>query len=264
MSVQADPWESGNPYEFFMGRWSRPVSHKFLEWLSMIEHQRWLDVGCGTGALSSSILEMTAPQEVLAVDASDSFIAFAQQTYQDPRLRFQVADARKLPTETGSFDVVVSGLALNFIPMPLVALTEMVRTTRPGGVVAVYVWDYAKKMQMLRYFWDAAMAMDPLAKELDEGERFPLCQPAALEALFQEVGLKNVEVRAIDGPTIFRDFEDYWSPFLGGQGPAPGYVKSLSDEQRKELAERLRARLPVRSDGTIALIARAWAVRGVV
>ena len=262
--MQADPWESGNPYEFFMGRWSRLVAHNFLEWLSMSEHRRWLDVGCGTGVLSSSILEMTAPQEILAVDASDAFIAFAQQTYQDTRLRFQVGDARKLPAETGYFDAVVSGLALNFIPVPLIALTEMVRTTRAGGVVAIYVWDYAEKMQMLRYFWDAVMAIDPTAKELDEGDRFPLCQPAALEVLFQEAGLKNVEVRAIDVPTIFRDFDDYWSPFLGGQGPAPGYVMSLSDEQRTALEERLRTMLPVRSDGTIALIARAWSVRGSV
>ncbi len=247
-----------------MGRWSRPVAHNFLEWLSISEHRRWLDVGCGTGVLSLSILNKTAPQEILAVDASEAFIAFAQQTHQNPRLRFQVGDARKLPAETGYFDVVVSGLALNFIPVPLVALSEMVRTTRAGGVVAIYAWDYAEKMEMLRYFWDAAMAIDPTAKELDEGVRFPLCRPAALEALFQEAGLKNVEVWAIDVPTIFRDFDDYWSPFLGGQGPAPGYVMSLSNDQRAALEERLRTMLPVRSDGTIALRARAWSVRGSV
>lgn len=262
--MQVDPWESGNPYEFFMGRWSRPVAHRFLEWLAINEHQRWLDVGCGTGVLSSSILAMTNPQEVLGVDSSDTFIAFAQQTLQDTRLRFQVGDARKLPAETDYFDVVVSGLALNFVPEPLAALTEMVRTTHAGGVVAIYVWDYAKKMEMLRYFWDAAIAIDPAAKKLDEGERFPLCRPTAPERLFQEAGLKNVEVRAIDVPTVFRDFDNYWSPFLGGQGPAPGYVMSLGKGQRTALEEKLRAVLPVHSDGTIALIARAWAVRGVV
>jgi len=264
MSVQADPWESGNPYDFFMGRWSRALANEFLEWLSMTEQLRWIDVGCGTGVLSSSILEAAAPQQVLAVDASDTFITFAQKTHQDTRIRFRVGDARKLPAETGYFDVVVSGLALNFIPAPIIALTEMVRTIRAGGVVAGYVWDYAGKMQMLRYFWDAAIAIDPLAKELDEGNRFPLCQPSALEVLFQEAGLKNVESRALDVPTIFRDFDDYWSPFLGGQGPAPGYVMSLSNEQRKALEQQLKAVLPVHSDGTIALVARAWAVRGVV
>jgi len=260
--VQVDPWESGNPYEYFMGRWSRPVAHKFLEWLSISEQKRWLDVGCGTGVLSSSILNKTVPQEILAVDTSGAFIAFAQQTHQDPRLRFQVGDARKLPAETGYFDVAVSGLALNFIPDPQVALTEMVRTIRAGGIIAHYVWDYADKMQMLRYFWDAVMEIDPTTKGLDEGNRFPLCQPAALEALFQEAGLKKVEVQAIDVPTVFRDFDDYWLPFLGGQGPAPGYVKSLNNEQRTVLEGRLRAMLPVSSDGTIALIGRAWSVRG--
>lgn len=264
MSTQADLWKSGNPYEFFMGRWSRAVAHQFLEWLSMAKHLRWLDVGCGTGALSSSILRLAAPQEVLGVDASDAFIAFARQTHQDARLRFQVGDASKLPAETGYFDVVVSGLALNFMPVPMIALTEMIRGTRAGGVVAVYVWDYAEKMQMLRYFWDAAIAVDSTAKELDEGGRFPLCQPSALEALFQKADLKKIEVRAIEAPTLFRDFDDYWSPFLGGQGPAPGYVKSLSNEQREALEKRLRMTLPARPDRMIALIARAWSIRGTV
>jgi len=230
----------------------------------MAEHQRWLDVGCGTGVLSSKILEMTAPKEVLAIDSSDTFIAFAKQALQDIRIRFQVGDASRLPVETDYFDRVVSGLALNFIPNPLIAVREMVRTTHTGGLIAAYVWDYAKKMQMLRYFWDAAIATAPSAKKSDEGRRFPLCQPTALEALFQKAGLKDVVVQAIDVPTVFKDFNDYWTPFLGGQGPAPGYVMSLNPDQRTTLAEKLRTSLPLSSDGSITLITRAWAVRGVV
>ncbi|MBW7884124.1 MAG: methyltransferase domain-containing protein [Caldilineaceae bacterium] len=262
--MPADPWQSGDPYEYFMGRWSRPVAHEFLQWLSSPAHKRWLDVGCGTGVLSSAILNVAAPQDVLAVDASAAFIAFAQQIHQDTRLQFRVGDARQLPAETGSFDVTVSGLALNFIPDPIVALADMARATRAGGVVAVYVWDYADQMQMLRYFWDAAVALDPLAKDVDEGERFPLCQPSALRTLFHEARLRDIEVRAIDVPTVFKDFDDYWSPFLGGQGPAPGYVTSLSHEHRETLASQLQIALPVRADGTIALVARAWSVRGKV
>ena len=262
--MQADPWKSGNPYEYFMGRWSRPIAQKFLTWLSLGTQQRWMDIGCGTGVLSSSIVDMTAPREVLGVDASDAFIAFAQQTHHNARLRFQVADARQLPAETHYFDAAVSGLALNFIPDPLTALVEMVRVTRPDGIIAVYVWDYAEKMQMLRYFWDAAIEIDPAARALDEGTRFPLCQPSALEDLFQQADLKNVKVRAIDATTVFQDFDDYWSPYLGGQGPAPGYVMGLPGDLRTSLENRLRAMLPVRSDGTIALIARAWSIRGVV
>ena len=264
LSMKADPWESGNPYDYFMGRWSLPVAHKFIEWLSAPEYQRWLDVGCGTGMLSSSILELAAPQEILAIDASDAFIAFAQRTHLNTRLKFEVADARQLPAEADYFDTVVSGIALNFIPGPINAVTEMVRVVQPGGTVAIYVWDYAGKMEMLRYFWDAATALDPAAGELDEGFRFPICQPSALQALLQEAELKNIKLRAIDAPTVFKDFDDYWSPFLGGQGPAPGYVMSLSNEQRTALEEQLRTTLPIASDGTIPLIARAWAAKGSV
>lgn len=169
-----------------------------------------------------------------------------------------------LPVEPDYFDVVVSGLALNFIPNPAQALAEMRRAIRPNGVVAVYVWDYAGQMQMLRYFWDAAVALNPAAKALDEGERFPLCQPHMLEKLFYEAGLQNIEVQAIDASSVFENFEDYWSPFLGEVGPAPGYVKSLGADQRLALEDRLRATLPTDQDGIISLVARAWAVKSIV
>jgi len=115
----------------------------------------------------------------------------------------------------------------------------------------------------MRIFWDAAAALDPAANELDEGRRFPICRPEPLAALFRGADLRGVEVRAIDVPTVFRDFDDYWAPFLGGQGPAPGYVMSLSEEARATLRDRIRATLPTAADGSIALTARAWAVRGV-
>jgi hypothetical protein len=138
----------------------------------------------------------------------------------------------------------------------------MSRVTRPGGIVSAYVWDYAGKMQLMRHFWNAAAALDPKAVDLDEGRRFPLCQPKALTELFQSVGLQNIEVRAIDISTDFTDFDDYWLPFLGGQAPAPSYAMSLSEERRVALRERIRAGLPFAVDGSIPLVARAWAVRG--
>jgi hypothetical protein len=130
-------------------------------------------------------------------------------------------------------------------------------------MVAAYVWDYAGKMQLMRHFWNAATALDPAASELDEGHRFPLCQPNPLKELFQQAGLKEVEVCPIDIATDFQDFDDYWVPFLGGQGPAPGYAMSLSEAQRVALRERIRAGLPFALDGSIPLVARAWAVRGI-
>jgi SAM-dependent methyltransferase len=224
---------------------------------------RWLDVGCGTGALAETILALAAPREVVGIDPSPAYVAFARDRVNDPRVRFEVGDAQAIREVSATFDAVVSGLVLNFVPEPNRAVSEMVRVARPGGVVAAYVWDYAQGMQLMRYFWDAAGALDPRAKDLDEGRRFPLCKPEPLTDLFQTAGLEEVEVRAIDVPTVFRDFDDYWSPFLGGQAPAPGYAMSLSEDRRAALREQIRASLPTNSRGQHHLIARAWAVRGV-
>lgn len=262
MGATTDVWAAGDAYEPYVGRWSRLVAREFLKWIAVPAGARWLDVGCGTGALAETIISAAAPAFVEAVDSSLSYITYARSRVLDPRATFSVADARSLPQPTGSVDVVVSGLALNFIPRPDAAVAEFVRVVRPGGTVAVYVWDYAGQMQLMRYFWDAAVALDPAARELDEGPRFPICQPAALESLFHDARLEHVESSAIDVRTRFRDFDDYWTPFLGGQGPAPGYAMSLSEDSRTALRERIRAALPIARDGSIDLIARAWAVRG--
>jgi hypothetical protein len=139
----------------------------------------------------------------------------------------------------------------------------MARVTRPGGTVAAYLWDYAGGMQMLRLFWDAASALDRGALPLDEGRRFPICSGEVLSALWQDGGLVQIEFCNIDVPTVFSSFDDFWSPFLGGQGPAPTYCSTLTEEARAALRDRLRAMLPVAADGRIALTARALAVRGV-
>src|SRR5919109_276884 len=262
-SASADVWASGDAYEPYVGRWSRLVAREFLSWLAAPPERRWLDVGCGTGALSATILAQAAPREVAAIDPSAGYVAYARQQVQDSRVRFEVGDARALPYATGTFDAVVSGLVLNFVPEPERALAELARVCRQGGVVAAYVWDYAGRMELMRHFWDAAVALDPAAVELDEGRRFPLCQPAPLAELWRGAGLAQVEIRAIDVPTAFRDFDDYWSPFLGGQAPAPSYAMSLSEERRAALRDRIRAGLPFALDGSIPLVARVWAVRGI-
>lgn len=255
-------WGSGEAYEPYVGRWSRLVAREFLHWLALAPSARWLDVGCGTGALSATILTHAAPAAVDGVDPSEGYLAVAQHQVRDARARFEQSDACHLPGETARYDAVVSGLVLNFIPDLRSGLVEMVRVTKPGGTVAAYVWDYAGKMELMRYFWDAAVALKPERQALDEGQRFPLCQPVPLSQVFTEAGLQDVEVRSIDVPTPFRDFDDYWSPFLGGQFPAPDYAMSLSDEDRQALRERIRATLPIAADGSIRLLARAWAVRG--
>lgn len=255
-------WSSGNRYELYIGRWSRSVAREFLAWLNIHSSRYWLDLGCGTGALSRAILELASPELVAGIDASKDYVAYARQQVSDDRLDFHTGDAQQLPYKARCFDAAVSGLVLNFLPQSMQALSEVCRVVHPGGTVAIYVWDYAGDMQLIRYFWDAAVELDPSASALDEGRRFPICHPESLEQAFLESGLAEVEVRAIDVPTVFNDFTDYWSPFLGGQGPAPGYTMSLSEERRFDLSEKVRARLPVSSDGSIHLKARAWAARG--
>jgi SAM-dependent methyltransferase len=262
-AAPSDTWASGDAYEPYVGRWSRVVAREFVTWLAISPMNRWLDVGCGTGALSQTVLQCAAPQSVTGIDRSADYVAFAQAHTPDARAKFDIGDAQALPVDTGVYDVVVAGLVLNFIPHPEQALAEMVRATRSGGVVAAYVWDYAGKMQFMRHFWNAASALDPTAYDLDEGRRFSLCQPKPLQLLFQKAGLTAVEVHPIDVATDFADFEDYWSPFLGGQGPAPTYVMALNKEQQAALRERLRSSLPFAIDGSVPLVARAWAVRAV-
>lgn len=261
-SQRKDIWAAGDLYEPYVGRWSRLVARAFLEWLAVPDGSDWLDVGCGTGALTQTILDHKSPRSVRGVDPSPGFVEYAKGRVTGERASFEVGDAQSLPIDVATFDAAVAGLVLNFVPQPSRAVAEMARVVRPGGVVAAYVWDYAGKTELMRYFWDAAVALDQAAYELDEGRRFPICQPEALTALFLHAGLRDVEARAIDIPTDFRDFDDYWSPFLGGQGPAPGYAMSLSEVRRGALRDRIQSMLPIAEDGAIHLIARAWAVRG--
>lgn len=255
----SDVWNSGDAYEPYVGRWSRRVAAEFVDRLGVEPKQRWIDVGCGTGALTSTILARCDPSEVVAVDRSEGFVEWARSHVRDDRVRFAVTEAAHLPP--GDVDVAVSGLVLNFVADPGAVVSAM-RARAHGGIVAAYVWDYASGMELMRHFWDAAAELDPAAAELDEGRRFSVCHPSGLEALWRDSGLTDVATWAIDVPTVFRDFADYWTPFLGGQGPAPGYVVSLDEPRRAELRDRVRAGLPIAEDGSISLVARAWAVRG--
>jgi SAM-dependent methyltransferase len=259
----SDTWERGSPYERYVGRWSRRVAPLFLSWLSMPAGRRWLDVGCGTGALCAAIADRCSPASVAGVEPSEGFLKTAKENLAD-QVALHQGSATAIPLGDASVDVVVSGLVLNFVPDQRAALAEMARVTRRGGTIAAYVWDYAGRMELMRYFWDAAVELDPNAAKLDEGPRFPLCRPEALEKLFVGAGLKGVEVKPIDIPTQFTNFDDYWQPFLGGQGPAPAYAMSLDETARARLRDRIRERVPVGADRSISLTARAWAARATV
>jgi len=226
----------------------------------MPTHRQWLDVGCGTGAVCAAILDYCSPSSVVGIDPSDGFLNTVRENLAS-RADFRRGSATNIRLDDSSIDVVVSGLVLNFVADPPAAFREMARVTRPSGTIAAYVWDYAEKMELLRLFWNAAVALNPQAGSLDEGVRFPFCRPDALVELFTAAGLKGAEVTPIDILTHFENFDDCWLPFLGGQGPAPAYVMSLDETARSRLRDHFRQLVPLQRDGSISLTARVWAVR---
>lgn len=257
-----DKWTSGAAYDQWMGRWSRLVAHEFLNWLNPPPNLRWLDVCCGSGVLSEAISTRFAPARVAAIDASPQQIAFAREHRSHPAVSFETGDAMALRFEEASFDVVVSGLALNYLPDPVRALDQIRRVTVPGGVIALYVWDYAEGARFLREFWDAAAFVDPEALASDQARRFPLCNPQSLQNLFERAGLAQVEVRALNITTRFTSFDDYWEPLTTGQGSAPNYLATRDQATQHAIRERLRDSLPTDAAGAIELPASAWAIRG--
>lgn len=261
-SNRHDAWQAGDSYELYMGRWSRQVAPRFLDWLGAPGGLDWLDVGAGTGALSATILARCAPRSLLAVERSEGFLEKARASLADRRAELRAGDAQALPAADASRDVVVAGLVLNFVPERERALAEMKRVARRGGRIAFYVWDYpGGGVEFMRAFWDAAIALDPGARELGEGRRFPFCTPEGLGELAARGGLPPVECSAIEVPTVFAGFEDYWRPFTLGAGPAPGYCASLEPDRRERLRARLEHSLPRGSDGSIPMKVRAWAVK---
>jgi SAM-dependent methyltransferase len=263
-TTRHDAWQAGDSYDFYMGRWSRQVAPRFLDWLGVPDGRDWLEVGCGTGALSAAILAHGKPRSLLAIDPSEGFIAKARANVPDTRASFQVGDARALPAEPASRDAIVSALVLNFVPDRQKALAEMKRVARRGAAIGFYVWDYpGGGIQLMRAFWDAAAALDAGARDLTEDKRFPFCTPEGLTELAKQADLASVECVPIEVPTVFKDFDDYWRPFTLGAGPAPGYCTSLAPDARQRLKEKLEATLPRGTGGSIPLTARAWAVRAV-
>jgi len=257
-----ETWGLSGPYERYGGRWSRKVAGEFLDWLNVPRLQAWADVGCGSGALVDAILARFEPGSVAGIDLSEGYIAELRRRIHHPRTRFEVGDATSLPWPDAWSDATVSGLVLNAVADPAAMAREMARVTRPGGRVAAYVWDYPRGMQMMQHFWDVAFKLDPQHSTLDRAERRPLSQPEPLAALFRATGLSAVSVRIIEIPTVFRDFDDYWRPFLGKEGAAPAYLASLDTQHRSRIRDALKARLVPGPKGTITMNARAWAVRG--
>ena len=254
-------WKSADSYEFYMGRWSRLVARAFIKWLSPPAGLKWLDIGCGSGALSEEIVNNCHPTELIAIDQSENFVNEVQRRLGKLAL-CKVGNALSLPVKDNAVHFAVSGLVLNYISDPVKALVEMRRAVAPKGTAAIYVWDYSGKMDFLNKFWDAAVALDPTASTLHQGRRFQNTTAEALRGFFVDARYANIETAPMDTETFFQKFDDYWKPFLGGQGPAPTYLMSLDESARQKLRDRIFASLPFQADGTIRMYSRAWAVKG--
>jgi SAM-dependent methyltransferase len=238
------------------------MAARFVAWLDLPPALDWVDIGCGTGALTSTILATAAPRSLVGIDQSEGFLKHARAENPDPRARFVVGDAGSLPCPNQSVDAAVSALAYNFFPDRPAALAEMRRVSRPGATVALYVWDYpGGGVGFISAFWRAATALDPAAAGLAEGVRFPFCTAETLAKELADGGLNDVEVQGIEHLAAFAGFDDFWVPFTLGAGPAPGYYQSLHEERREALESKLRSNL---GSGPIEFLLRAWAMRGTV
>jgi SAM-dependent methyltransferase len=253
---------SAEAYDRFVGRYGRELGAALIEFAGVEPGMRALDVGCGPGALTSALVERLGAANVSAADPSEPFAEACRSRL--PGVEVVVAGAESLPFADGAFDAVLSQLVVNFMGDPEAGVRELARVTRAGGIVASCVWDYAGEMTLLRAFWDAARDVDPEGGATeDEGVTMPWCGEGELGELWRKAGLRDLRLGALIVRAAYDDFEDLWSPFPTGVGPAGAFCKSLDEERRGALRDAYRRRLGV-GDGPFELTARAWAVVGAV
>jgi SAM-dependent methyltransferase len=246
-----------------MGRWSRELATLLVRFAEVRDGDTLLDVGCGTGSIAAAVASTPAVR-IVGLDPAAAYVGFARSRHDRDRTRFIVGDAQRLPFHDATFERTLSLLAINFVPDPQKAATEMTRVTRRGGIVAAALWDYGDGMEMLRVFWDEAVALAPDAERRDE-RHMPLSRGGELTSMWRSHDLRDVAESPIVIDTSFASFDDYWFPFLAQQGPAGAYVASLSEFDINRLRLKLARRLLGHdADRPITLRARAWAVRGTV
>ena len=247
---------TGDAYDAFMGRYSRELSGRFVDATGVVAGNRALDVGCGPGALTGALVDRVGAGGVSAVDPSPPFVATCELRH--PGVRVRLGRAEDLPFGDAEFDVALAQLVLHFVTDPELAARELRRVVRPGGIVAACMWDFADGMEMLRHFWDAALSVDPTAPDELRALRFG--RQGEIAGLFEAAGLDDIEETMLTVHSTYADFEELWSGFLAGIGPAGTFCVSLSDEQRAAVRAELFARVGS-PDGSFGLAAMARSAR---
>jgi SAM-dependent methyltransferase len=254
-------FDDGDAYERYMGRWSRAIGQRFLEWLDPPENLRWLDVGCGTGAFTKLILDRTAPSSTIGIDPSPAQVAHARRSVIAPQVEFRESSASNLPFETGTFDMVASGLVIHFFEDRPQAFREMLRVTRSGGTVAGYTWRKSATIIDAPY-GPLARAVIEVAGDVMISPAVPEAMPEGLRATLVAAGYADIDITTLEGTQIFRDFEDYWTSQTGTfTHPVAKSVAALNDDERKRVRDIVRTALPAAADGTITYASRATAFK---
>lgn len=256
----AETFRSADTYDRFVGRYSQQLATALIDFAGVGPGLRTLDVGCGPGALAAALVELLGAASVSAADPSAPFVDACRARL--PEIDVVQADAEALPFADGAFDAVLSQLVVNFMRDAEAGVREMARVTCPGGIVASCVWDYGDEMTLLRAFWDAAREVHPeRGAAADEGVVMRWCGEGELAELLRAVGLESVRFGSLVASAKYADFDDLWSPFPTGVGPAGAFCKSLEEDDRAALRDAFRRRLAV-DDGPFELTARAWCAAG--
>jgi SAM-dependent methyltransferase len=254
-------FSDGKAYERLMGRWSQLAGEQFLDWLALPKGLRWLDVGCGNGAFTETLIAHSAPAEVTGVDPSEGQLAYAKTRPGAKLATFQTAGAQSLPFADNSFDAAIMALVISFVPDPVQAVAEMARVVRPGGVVATYMWDVM----------GGGLPLEPIQvvmREMGAADANPPGYAASrqdrMRAVWEQNGLLSIETRVIRIRLTYSSFDDFWESNSVPVGPAGQAIRNLSPERKEELKTKLRQQLPHGPDGRISYEAHANAVKGSV
>jgi ubiquinone/menaquinone biosynthesis C-methylase UbiE len=252
-------FSDGAAYERMMGRWSRVIGRSFLDWLNLPAGLRCLDVGCGNGAFTEELIARCAPATVMALDPSEDQIAYARQRPGTKSAEFRVGDAQALPFDDDSYEAATMALVIAFLSDPAKAVTEMARVVRPGGLIAIYMWDIRGGGVPIHPLYDAlkSIGMTPGTQPNPEASRREVMQE-----LWQKAGLQSVEMCVLRVPVVFSNFDDFWESTTVPVGPQGKVIAAMSPNAREQLRARTREQLPIAADGRIAYEAFANAAKG--